>query len=157
MQTMVKVNIWWSLLQCPQTTHNDLAWRFAYLHLGIIPVSLPEIWVWVHADKGYHARVAVVRSQLPLLDVKLWITTFVDVWILCEVYLTSKAFKEWKYFISNSSRITKPSQMIHENMIGASVVSVDLLCPCYRTTPGKLHCIYQIKEEQMPITCINTT
>ena len=148
---------WWSLLKCPQTTHNNMAWRFSYLHLGSISISLPELWVRVHAGTGYHTRVAVARSQLPLPDVKLWITTFVDVWILCEVHLKGKAFKELKYFISISPRLTKACQVFHENLIGASIVLVALLCPCHRTTPGKLHCIYQIKEEQMSISCINAT
>ena len=44
--------------------------------------------------------------------------------------------------------------MFRENLIGASVVSVALVCPDHRTTPGKLHCIYQIKEELMPFLAL---
>ena len=159
---------WWSLLQCPSTTHNHLARRFAYLHPDSISIPLPEIWVWVYADIGYHARVAVVRSPSPQTPphtphphppsgCKTMDNNIADVWILCEVKLTGKAFKEWKYFISNSPRLTKACQMFNENVIGTWVVSVALLCPCHRTTSGKLHCVYQIKEEQIPIPCINAT
>ena len=39
--------------------------------------------------------------------------------------------------------------MFNENLIGTLVVLVALFCPCQIIMSSKLHCIHQIKEEQM--------